>query len=98
MMKRLVVAVTGVMESTMPISLFGLHLLVDEPKCVDMPREVTQNGQTNIYEQVAAAARDEGSSSWWKDDSNEDEKDVGAFDHSGKQEEVKVMRFTSEEA
>jgi hypothetical protein len=74
------------------------------------------HGQTNIYEQVAAAARDEGSSSWWKDDSNlfsefssfacapnivgtnEDEKDVGAFDHSGKQEEVEVMRFASEEA
>lgn len=63
--------------------------------------KTSSHSQTNVYEQVAAAACDEGSSGRRKDDSNliqlfsslrmcnilgtnKDEKDVRAFDHSGK--------------
>lgn len=77
--------VASVIEPPVPILLFSLHLLVDEPKGVNMSGEISQDGQTYVNEQVTATASDESSSRWRKEYSNKNQKDVGGFDHSGTQ-------------
>lgn len=52
------VAVSKICIATVSIRLFGPDALVDEPKGVDMTRQVTQDSQEDVDEQVAAAASD----------------------------------------
>lgn len=86
MIESLVMPVSSVIEPSVPIFLLSLHLLVDEPKCVNMSGEISQDSQTYVNEQVTATAGDESSGCWRKEDSNKNQKDVRGFDHSsGKQ-------------
>lgn len=82
MIESLVMSVAGVMEPPVTIFLFSLHLLVDEPKGMNMSGEISQDGQTYVDEQVTATAGDKSGSSRRKDDSNKNQKDVRSFDHS----------------
>jgi len=56
---RLIHAVPNIHETADSIPLFCLHLLVNEPKCMDMTGEVTQDSQANVDEQVTATSSDQ---------------------------------------
>jgi hypothetical protein len=83
LIESLVMPVASVIEPPVPIFLFSLHLLVDEPKGVNMSGEISQYSQTYVNEQVTATASNESGSRWWKDDGNKNQKDVRGFDHTG---------------
>lgn len=85
MIERLVMPVASIIESPISIFLFSLHLLVDEPKGVNMSRYISQDSQTYVNEQVTATAGDKSSSSRRKEDGNKNQKDVRGFDHDGTQ-------------
>jgi len=79
----LVLAIADILKSTVAVSLLSLHLPVDKPECVDVPREVSKDSQTDVDEQITAAARDERSSSGREKYRYNDEDNVGCFDHGG---------------
>jgi len=79
--ERLVLAVADISESALTIFFLSLYLPIDKPECVNMTREITQDCQTDVDEQVTAATRYEPSCCGWEEDRNDDEDDVGSFDH-----------------
>lgn len=74
------VAVSKIGVATIPICLFGLDALVNEPEGVDMTRQVTQDGQEDVDEQVTAAAGDDSGGGWREDDGDKNEDDVRTSD------------------
>jgi len=58
--------------------LLGLHSAIYQPKGMNVTRDVPENGETDIDEEVAAAAGDEGRCGWRKENSDQDEADVGS--------------------
>jgi len=77
----LVMPVSDILVSPMSVTLFSLDPPVNKPKCVDMTRDVTEDSQTNIDEQVTAAACDKPSSRGWEENGHNDKDDVRSFDH-----------------
>jgi len=76
LVQRFVNTVSKIDEPSGAITLFGLHLLVYEPKGMNMSRKVTQTGQGDIDEQITATPSDHGCSSRREYDSNEDKDNV----------------------
>jgi len=79
----LVLAVADILESTVTISLLSLDLPVDKPECMDVSRDVSKNGQTDVDEQITAATCNEPSRCRWEQDGYDDEKNVCSFNHCG---------------
>jgi len=71
-----VVPTSDVAVSSVSIQLFRLHLLVNEPESMQMPREITQNGEQDVDQQVTSTAGHKESPSGWEDDGDEDEDNV----------------------
>jgi len=74
--ERFILAAASVNESPLTVLFFRLHLLIYEPECVDMAREVAKNRQADVNEQIAAASSDERRGCRRKYDGDEDENDV----------------------
>jgi len=76
MVYRLVYTISNIHETAHSISFLCLHLLVNEPECVDMAREVPQDSQADVDEQVTAASGDYSRCGWREQDSYNNEDNV----------------------
>jgi len=75
-MPGLVGAITDVDVLAPAVTFLGLHSAIDQPKGVDVTGDVPENGESDVDQEVAAAAGEEGRCGWREDDRDQDEADV----------------------
>jgi len=84
---RLEFAITKVLVASVSVHFLRLDLLVDQPQCMNMARDITENCQANIDDQITRASSYESSSCRREQYRNQDENDIRAFDHLSQMKE-----------